>query len=105
MKNENSTYPEFSGSPERYRKIAYGGAVAINLYLYLGMILIIYGLHGQDWILGWKPALIAVLFTFFFARIAFGWIMRLDAQYGSGRSWKLESQMVKMPERAGTRQS
>ena len=101
MNNEMSNYPEFSGSPERYRKIAYGGAVLINLYLYLGMVFIIYFINGQEWILGWKPALIAVLFTIALARIAFGWIMRLDAQYGSGRSWKLESQMVKMPERRG----
>ncbi len=99
MNNETPSYPEFSGTPARYKKIAYTAAVVINLYLYLGMVLILYVVNGKDWILGWKPAVIAVVFAFVFARIAFGWMMRLDAQYGSGRSWKLESQMVKMPER------
>ncbi len=99
MKSEKPGYLEFSGNPKRYRKIAFGGAIALNLYLYLGMVGLLYGLNGQDWILGWKPMLIAVVFTAIVARTAYRWIMRLDAQFGSGGGWKLESQMVKMPER------
>lgn len=99
MQREQFTFQEFSGNPGKYKRIAFGGAIALNLYLYLGMVALVYGLNGQSWILGWKPILIAVLFTAFFARTAYRWIMRLDAQYGSGRSWKLESQMVKLPER------
>ncbi len=99
MKKENFEVLEFSGNPRLYFRIALAGAIALNSYLYLGMIALVYGLNGQTWILGWKPALIAVLFTAFFARTGYRWIMRLDAQYGSGRSWKLESERVKLPER------
>jgi len=99
MKKETFAYMEFSGNPRIYFRIAVGGAIALNTYLYLGMIALVYGLNGQDWILGWKPALIAVLFTAFVARTGYRWIMRLDAQYGSGKSWKLETQRVKLPQR------
>ena len=99
MKKENIQIMEFSGNPRIYFRIAVAGAFALNSYLYLGMIALVYGLNGQAWILGWKPALFAVLFTAFVARTGYRWIMRLDAQYGSGKSWKLESQRVKLPER------
>lgn len=99
MKRETIAHAEFTGTPRTYLRIAIGGAIALNAYLYLGMIALVYGLNGQTWILGWKPALIAALFTVFFARTAYRWIMRLDAQYGSGKSWKLESQKIKLPER------
>lgn len=89
---------EFSGTPKKYLRIAVGGSIALNLYLYLGMVGILYYGHDQAWILGWKPILVAVLFTVIFARIAYRWIMRLDAQFGSGKGWSLESQMVKLPE-------
>lgn len=35
-----------------------------------------------------------------FLTVSHRWIMRLDAQFGSGKGWTLESQMVKLPERA-----
>ena len=57
-----------------------------------------YFLHGETWVFGWKPIAIAVVFALLFSRMAFRWIMRLDAQYGSGSSWTLESVQVKLPE-------
>ena len=89
---------EFSGTPKKYLRIAVGGSIVLNLYLYLGLTAILYYGHDQTWMLGWKPILVAILFTAIFARIAFRWIMRLDAQFGSGKGWSLESRMVKLPE-------
>ena len=89
---------EFSGTPKKYLRIAVGGSIALNLYLYLGLTGILYYGHDQTWMLEWKPILVAVLFTAVFARVAFRWIMRLDAQFGAGKGWSLESQMVKLPE-------
>ncbi len=89
----------FSGSPKKYKKIAVVGSIILNTYLYLGMVGLIYVLNDQDWILGWKPISIATVFAILFARIAYGWIMKLDAQTGTGRGWKLESEAIKLPER------
>ena len=90
MAQDDSKIVEFSGTPEAYRKVAVIGSVLLNLYLYLGMVVLLYVVNDQDWILGWKPMLVAVLFATWFARAAYRWIMRLDAQYGSGRAgnWK-----------------
>ena len=99
MKDDKVSYPRFSGNPKLYRKIAYIGSFILNLYLYLGMMALVYGLNNQTWILGWKPAVIAVVFALVFGRLMNKWMMRLDAQYGSGRGWKLEGQMIKLPER------
>lgn len=71
----------------------------MNLYLYLGMVGLLYGVHDQEWILGWKPVLVMVLFTALLIRISYPWIMNLDARYGTGSGWKLESQSIKLPER------
>ena len=89
----------FSGNPKKYRKIAVVGSIMLNTYLYLGMVGLVYGLNDQDWILSWKPITITVIFALLFARIAYGWIMKLDAQTGTGRGWKLESETIKLPER------
>ena len=89
----------FSGNPKKYKKIAVFGSIILNTYLYLGMVGLVYGLNDQDWILGWKPIAIAVCFAVLFARIAYGWILKLDAQTGSGKGWKLESESIKLPER------
>jgi hypothetical protein len=99
MQAEKTTYLEFPGTPAAYLKIAIALSLGMNLFLYLGMVGLLYGLNDQEWILGWKPLVIAVVFSAWFARAAYRWIMRLDAQYGSGRGWKLESQMVKLPDR------
>jgi hypothetical protein len=98
-----SGFKEFDGTPKSYLWIAIIVSVVLNLYLYLGMVVIVHLVNGESWILGWKALLITALFTAFFARVAYRWIMRLDAQFGSGKGWTLESQMVKLPERAPRR--
>ena len=86
------------GNPKLYRKLAIGMAAYISISTYLVFSGIKYFLHGETWVFGWKPIAIAVVFALFFSRMAFRWIMRLDAQYGSGSSWTLESVQVKLPE-------
>lgn len=89
---------EFSGNPKTYLRIAVIGSIFFNLYLYLGLAGIQYFMHEETWLFTWKPILITVLFTAFFARAAYRWIMRLDAQYGTGKGWRMVSQTVKLPE-------
>lgn len=92
--------PEFPWNPKRYARLAVLLSVGIHTYLYLGMIGIVYLLNHQDWILGWKPLAAAAVSAVVFGRLAYSWIMRLDAQYGSGSGWRLVSRSVKLPEMA-----
>ena len=88
----------FMGNPALYRRIA----IAVTLYTtggaFLAFALIKYWLHGDTWVLGWKPVLVTVLFAAWFGRTMYRWMMRLDAQYGRGSGWVLESVRVKLPE-------
>ncbi len=88
----------FSGNPGLYRKFAWGGSVLIHTYLYFGF-LFLHGYLGEaDWVFGWKPAALAIVSCLLFGRVAFRWIMRLDAQYGRGSGWVLASRTVKLPQ-------
>jgi len=97
--NTQEAHIEFSGTPAKYKQIAVVGSFVLNTYLYLGMVGLVYGLNGNDWILGWKPILFTLVWSFLFSKIAFGWIMKLDAQVGSGKGWSLDSAPIKLPER------
>lgn len=88
----------FSGTPRRYRTISIAMSIGIHLWLYLGMLFLHGHLGGAEWVFGWKPAAVAAASAALFARFAFRWIMRLDAQYGSGSSWSLPRRVVKLPE-------
>jgi hypothetical protein len=88
----------FTGTPARYRRISIGMSVGIHAYLYLGMLLFHGYLGGAEWVYGWKPAAVAAVSCLLFARQAYRWIMRLDAQYGSGSGWSLPTRSVKLPE-------
>ena len=90
---------EFSGTPKKYLRIAIIFSIVLNSYLYFGLALVLYWHNGQTWMFGWKPILITVLFAVFFARVGYRWMMRLDAQFGTGKGWVLESRMLKLPER------
>ncbi len=103
IEEKNSSFKEFEGTPRAYLRIAIIFSVVLNLYLYLGMVVLVYWVNGESWILGWKPVLVGLLFASFFARVGYRWMMRLDAQFGSGRGWTLQSQRVKLPERATRR--
>lgn len=91
---------EFSGNPRKYLRFAIVSSIVLNLYLFLGLAGLQYWAHGDTWLFGWKPVLVTVVFTIAFARLSYRWIMRLDAQFGSGRGWTLESRRLKLPERA-----
>ena len=90
---------EFSGNPKKYLRFAIISSLAINLYLYFGLAAVLYWHSGATWMFTWKPIVITALFVALFARISYRWMMRLDAQYGTGKGWVLESRSLKLPER------
>lgn len=88
----------FNGTPQRYLRISILMSIGIHVWLYGGFSAIKYFVHGETWVFGAKPILITVVSTLLFARFSYRWIMRLDAQYGSGSSWRMVRRMVKLPE-------
>ena len=90
---------EFSGTPKKYRRFAIISSLVINLYLYFGLAAVVYLHEGATWVFSLKPTLVVVVFAALYARIAYRWMMRLDAQYGSGSGWVLKSRRLKLPER------
>jgi hypothetical protein len=88
----------FSGTPRLYLRTSIAMSVGIHLWLYLGMLFFHGYLGGAEWVFGWKPAAAALVACVLFARFAYQWIMRLDAQYGSGSGWALPRRVVKLPE-------
>ncbi len=90
---------EFSGNPKKYLRYAIVSSIVINLYLYFGLAGVLYWHSEQTWLFTLKPVLITVVFMVLFARLSYRWIMRLDAQYGKGSGWALESRMLKLPDR------
>ena len=90
---------EFSGTPKKYLRFAIISSLVINLYLYFGLAAVVYWHNGATWLFTLKPILITVAIIAFFARTSYRWMMRLDAQYGTGKGWVLESRSLKLPER------
>lgn len=88
----------FSGNPRIYRRAALLIALYCGLSVYLAFALVKYGVQGDTWVFGWKALLVPGLFIPLYYRFCLRWIMRLDAQYGSGSRWKLVSTTVKLPE-------
>ncbi|CAG0937943.1 hypothetical protein GPROT2_00073 [Gammaproteobacteria bacterium] len=89
---------EFKGNPALYRRIAIAVTLYVNGGAFIIFALIKYALYGDTWVLGWKPVLITLLFSVWFGRTMYRWMMRLDARYGRGSGWLLESVRVKLPE-------
>jgi hypothetical protein len=89
---------KFPGNPRVYLYIAAGTAIYFCVWLYGGFALIQYLWSGKTWLLDWKPAIGALLAVFLYARYAYRWMMRADAQWGSGSGWQLTEQRVKLPE-------
>lgn len=87
----------FSGSPAKYRRFAVWGSVAFHAYLLVGYWAIKRYLVGEPWPTNWWPVLGGVASAALFARFAYRWIMRLDAQYGLGSGWVLQSTTIKLP--------
>lgn len=88
----------FSGNPQVYKKASRILALYVGLSVYTAFALTKYLVQGDTWVFGWKPLLFTAIFMLIYNRFCLRWIMRLDAQYGSGSSWKLVSTTVKLPE-------
>lgn len=89
---------QFSGNPRRYLRIAIWSTVGMTIWLYGAFAGIQYFVYGVTWPLHWKPMVIVLLFAAWYARFWYRSMMRLDAQYGAGRSWLLVERTVKLPE-------
>ena len=87
----------FDGNPRRYLRIAIWGSIILHAYLFFGYWAIKVFLAGESWDMGWFPPVATIVWAAFFARFAYRWIMRLDAQYGRGSGWVLQSTTVKLP--------
>lgn len=98
---ETSVRLPFSGSPARYRRIALWGSLGLHLYLFVGYWAIRTFLVGEAWPASWVTPALTVASSLWFAHFAYRYIMRLDAQYGSGGGWVLHSTRVKLPWEAG----
>ncbi len=91
---------EFSGTPRKYLLFSIIASIIFNLYLYLGLAAVQYWAKGDPWLFSWTPILVTAVMIVAFARLSYRWMMRLDAQYGTGKGWSLESRRLKLPERA-----
>lgn len=90
---------EFSGTPKKYLRFAIISSVVLNAYLYFGLAAVLYWHSGATWLFTLKPIVITVVVSVWFMWLSYRWIMRLDAQYGTGKGWVLESRSLKLPER------
>jgi hypothetical protein len=95
----------FSGNPKLYLKISVYSAIYIFVWLYGGTALIMYLWSGETWLLNWKILLFVVVFTAWYGRYTYRFMMRLDGQYGSGSGWTLNEERVKLPEIRSSGQS
>lgn len=87
----------FDGTPQLYKRIAMWGSLGFHAYLFVGYWAIKTFLAGESWPNDWlAPALFAAS-AVWFAWFSYRWIMRLDARYGRGSGWLLESVQVKLP--------
>ena len=87
----------FPGNPKTYFRIAAWGSIGIHAYLFFGYWAIKVFLARQEWPTGWFVPVATMVSALFFARFSYRWIMRLDAQYGRGSGWALETTSVKLP--------
>jgi len=89
---------EFQGTPRQYLRIAILSTIIWVTWIYGGAALVQYLWSGNTGLLDWKPALGALLFGAWYARFAYRWMMRADAQWGKGSGWVLTEHTVKLPE-------
>ncbi len=88
---------EFPGNPKLYLRIAVISSLLWVVGIYGGTALILYLSSGKTALLDWKLLLGAAIFTAWYARFAYRWMMRADAQWGSGSGWDLQEHKVKLP--------
>ena len=89
---------EFPGNPGLYRRMAIWSTIGMLFWLYGGTLLLQHLWHGETSLLSWQPAVIALVFALWYSRMAYRWMMRLDARFGKGSGWQLLERSVKLPE-------
>lgn len=82
----------------RLRNIALLLGLGTHLYLYGGMVAIVYGWRGETWIFGWKIVTAATLSAVAISLYSYRSMKQLDARYGRGSRWQLSERQVKLPE-------
>jgi len=87
----------FDGTPRKYLRLCILGSVGLHAYLFIGYWAIRNFLAGETWPNGWLWPVVAIVSAVWFSWYSYRWIMRLDAQYGRGSGWILESVTVKLP--------
>lgn len=87
----------FSGQPRTYLRIAVLGSIALHAYLFAGYWAIKVFVAGEAWPRSWFPVVATIVSAAVSARVAYRWIMRIDAQYGRGSGWLMESTRLKLP--------
>jgi hypothetical protein len=83
--SESTTSPAFSGSPRRYRRLAWLLGVGSHLLLYGGMVLIEFVWRGRDWILGAGPIAFTVVSALLLTLLSYHSLMFVDGQYQGAR--------------------
>lgn len=73
----------FSGSPQRYRRLALLLGIGSHALLYGGMVLIEFTWHARDWILGDGPITFTVVSALLLTLLSYHSLMFVDAQYPS----------------------
>ncbi len=94
---KNTEGTVFGGTPRAYLRLSILGSFFIHAYLLGGYWLIRNLWVGQPWPETFWPPVLTLASALFFSRFAYRWIMRLDAQYGSGGGWEMETITVKLP--------
>jgi len=87
----------FAGNPKRYRRLAIWGSIVIHAYLFFGYWAIKTFVAGEQFPSSWLVPAGVVASAIWFAFFSYRWTMRLDAQYGSGSRWIMESAQIKLP--------
>ena len=87
----------FPGKPRTYLRLAVLGSIAIHAYLFIGYWVIKVFVAGETWPVSWVPVAATIASAAVMARVAYRWIMRIDAQFGRGSGWSLESTTLKLP--------
>lgn len=81
--NDDPAPPAFSGSPQRYRRLAWLLGIGSHALLYGGMVLIEFAWHGRDWILDAGPITFTIVSALLLTLLSYCSLMFVDAQYES----------------------
>jgi len=87
----------FSGNRKSYRRVAVLTAGALHVWIYLAFVAVKFLAQDENWLDVWQlPAGLAVS-ALIVGSLHYRWMMRLDAQYGTGSAWEMRELTVKLP--------